>query len=73
MELKERFNNGNVCYCETIARLQHQFAIIVGFGLNLKIVLYFKNQWLTESLGCLNPPHCHAATRRQQSKRKTEK
>lgn len=73
MELKERFNNGNVCYCETIASLQQQFTKIVGFGLNLKMVLYFQNRCLPESLGFLNQPHHQAAARRQQPERKTEK
>ena len=36
---------------------------MAGFGLNLKSVLYFKNQCLTENLGFLNPPLLQAAKR----------
>ena len=63
MELKERFNNGNVCYCETIASLQQQFAEMAGFGLNLKLVLYLQSQCLTENFGFHNPPLLQAAKR----------
>jgi hypothetical protein len=34
-----------------------------GFWLNLKIVLYLQSQFLSESLGFLNPPHRQAAKR----------
>ena len=37
---------------------------MAGFGLNLKLVLYFKSQCLTENLGFLIPPN------RQTEKRK---
>ena len=36
---------------------------MAGFGLNLKLVLYLQSQYLTESLGFLNPPHRQAAKR----------
>ena len=36
---------------------------MAGFVLNLKSVLYLKNQCLTESLGFLNPPHRQAVNR----------
>ena len=36
---------------------------MAGFGLNLKLVLYFQSQCLTESLGFLNPPLLQAAKR----------
>ena len=36
---------------------------MAGFGLNLKLVLYLKNQCLTESLGFLKPPLRQAAKR----------
>jgi hypothetical protein len=36
---------------------------MAGFGLNLELVLYLQNQFLTESLGFLNPPHRQAAKR----------
>jgi len=34
---------------------------MAGFGLNLKLVLYLKRQFLTESLGFNNAPHRQAA------------
>ena len=39
---------------------------MAGFGLNLELVLYLQSQFLTESLGFLNPPHRQAAKRWQQ-------
>jgi hypothetical protein len=36
---------------------------MAGFGLNLELVLYLQSQFLTESLGFLNPPHRQAAKR----------
>jgi len=36
---------------------------MAGFGLNLKLVLYLQSQFLTASLGFLNPPHRQAAKR----------
>jgi hypothetical protein len=45
------------------ANAQQQFAKMAGFGLNLKLVLYFCGQCLTESLGFLNPPLLQAAKR----------
>ncbi len=36
---------------------------MAGFGLNLKLVLYLQSQYLTESLGFLNPPLLQAAKR----------
>ena len=36
---------------------------MAGFVLNLKLVLYLKNQCLTESLGFLKPPLRQAAKR----------
>ena len=36
---------------------------MAGFGLNLKLVLYFQSQCLTESLSVLNPPLLQAAKR----------
>jgi hypothetical protein len=40
---------------------------MAGFGLNLELVLYLQSQFLTESLGFLNPPHRQAAKRYGQS------
>ena len=42
---------------------QQQFAEMAGFGLKLKLVLYLQSQYLTESLGFLNPPLLQAAKR----------
>ena len=36
---------------------------MAGFGLNLKLFLYLQSQYLTESLGFLNPPLLQAAKR----------
>ena len=42
---------------------EQQFGNMAGFGLNLELVLYLQSQFLTESLGFLNPPHRQAAKR----------
>ena len=43
---------------------------MAGFVLNLKLVLYLKNQCLTESLGFLKPPLRQAAKRWWQASRR---